>query len=86
MSDNRVTCPNQPCENERMTLMSETDVPDKSGTFILYECPACGRKAGLVFQAQEGLTQHASGWIEQELKANGFVFPSDFSNTDRRQW
>lgn len=60
-----------------MTRVSVADVPDQTGTFALYECATCGRKAGVIFNAPAGMSQQGQSWIENELKTNGFIFPSD---------
>lgn len=78
MAETLIACLNERCDTA-MDCLSTQSVPDATGQFHLYECPTCHRKAGLVHQAQQGLSQHAQGWIENELKEKGFVFPSDFS-------
>ena len=81
MTESTIACPNADCEGREMTRVSIADVPDQTGTLTLYECVTCGRKAGVIYNAPSGMSQASQSWIEDELKTNGFIFPSDHTGS-----
>ena len=77
MAESSIVCPNVDCDGQIMARTSSTDVPDQTGTLALYKCSSCGRLGAIILNAEAGMSQHGQSWIENELRTNGFIFPSD---------
>lgn len=58
---------------------------DDGPTVEMYECPRqeCGRKAGVIYEPEGGLTGDQQSWVEREVGMRGSFFPTDWTQTSR---